>query len=304
MVELIGNVKVDYCFYSGKDDYSDGDIENEILEIVKNNTEEELEIVIAKDNRWPVLYHLSLVRQNILEWYPFEKNAEILEIGAGCGAITGVLSRKASEVTCNELSKRRSLINAYRNQDCENIKILVGNFNDVCFEKQYDYITLIGVFEYARYYTVGDSPYTDFLKRIKKLLKPQGKILMAIENKFGLKYWAGVREDHTGVFFDGIEGYHATDSKVRTFSKIELEDIIVKAGFSHCEFFYPHPDYKFPRIIFSEDCLPKEEDLTCSLDQYDNSRMYLFNETAVYKNILASKVYPFFANSFLIEIGV
>lgn len=31
----------------------------------------------------------------------------------GCGALTGILSRKAGNVTCIELSEKRSLINVY-----------------------------------------------------------------------------------------------------------------------------------------------------------------------------------------------
>ena len=39
---------------------------------------------------------------------------EVLEVGAGMGAITGALAAKAKKVDCIELSKRRSLVNAHR----------------------------------------------------------------------------------------------------------------------------------------------------------------------------------------------
>lgn len=87
-------------------------------------------------------------------------------------------------------------------------------------------------------------------KKISGYLKEDGKLLIAIENKFGLKYWAGSREDHTGKFFDGLEGYIDTDSKVRTFSKEALKKIITDAGYGRAEFYYPFPDYKFPVQIF------------------------------------------------------
>ena len=58
------------------------------------------------------MYHLSDIRQNIVEWLQIENTAEILEIGSGCGAITGTLARKAKSVTCIELSEKRSMINA------------------------------------------------------------------------------------------------------------------------------------------------------------------------------------------------
>ena len=185
MKEKIGNVVLNYQFYKGNDEYSDGDIEDVLLDLVEN--QDDIIEILKNDDRWPILYHLSPVRQNILEWYPFKKDANILEVGSGCGAITGVLCRKAKTVTCNDLSKRRSLINANRNKEFDNLEIMVGNFNDIVFEQKFDYITLIGVLEYANYYTEGENPFEVFLQKIKKLLNPGGKILIAIENKFGLK---------------------------------------------------------------------------------------------------------------------
>ena len=115
MTEQIGKVTLDYTFYNGQDQYSDGDIENDLLQLIME--EPDVEKILAEDDRWPVLYHFSPVRQNILEWNPFKKDASVLEIGAGCGAISGVLCRNAKHVTSVDLSKRRSLINANRNKE-------------------------------------------------------------------------------------------------------------------------------------------------------------------------------------------
>lgn len=300
MEEKIGNVTIDYTFYKGTDAYSDGDIENDILKLVSE--EPDVEKILANDNRWPVLYHLSPVRWNILEWYPFKENASVLEIGAGCGAISGVLCKNAKRVVSVDLSKRRSLINANRNRHCGNLTIMVGNFNDVELTEKFDYITLIGVLEYAGYYTDAQDPFVTFLEKISGYLKEDGKLLIAIENKFGLKYWAGAREDHTGGFFDGLEGYVGTNSKTRTFSKDGLDAIIHKAGYSRTEFYYPFPDYKFPTRIFSDECLPKEEDLIEGMTALDNSRMQLMDENLVYGELLKEGKFDFFSNSFFVEV--
>ena len=142
MLENIGGVIVDDEFYCGEDLYSDGGVEARILDACKNQKQHE---VLRTSNEWAVLYHLSDIRENLLEWYPFTKQDDILEIGSGCGAVTGLLSRKAKSVTCVELSRRRSLINAYRNQDCDNVTIMLGNFEDIKLSQSFDYITLIGV---------------------------------------------------------------------------------------------------------------------------------------------------------------
>ena len=44
--EKIGNVELDYTFYSGRDLYSDGKIEDELLQIVKEHPQEDYRKVI------------------------------------------------------------------------------------------------------------------------------------------------------------------------------------------------------------------------------------------------------------------
>ena len=83
MTEQVGKVTLDYSFYNGQDQYSDGDIEDDLLKLITE--EPDVEKILKRDDRWPVLYHFSPVRQNILEWYPFKKDASVLEIGSGGG---------------------------------------------------------------------------------------------------------------------------------------------------------------------------------------------------------------------------
>ena len=198
MQKQIGNVILDYTYYKGRDLYSDGEIEDFLLHIVKTEKERE---VLYTSSQWPVLYHLSDIRENIIEWYPFASDSSVLEIGSGCGALTGILSRKAGHVTCIELSEKRSLINAYRNKGSSNIKILLGNFQDIEIDEKYDYVTLIGVWEYSGLYVEHPTPYLKMLEIVKSYLKKDGKIIIAIENKMGLKYWNGASEDHTGKLY-------------------------------------------------------------------------------------------------------
>ena len=185
--------KLNLDYYKGKDLYSDGDVEEEILEIARSGKKlEELEAV-----KFPVLYHLSRARENILNWYPFREGANVLEIGSGCGAITGLLCRRLGRVVSVELSRRRAGINYARHKDYENLEILVGNLNDIAFKETFDYVIFNGVFEYAMGFTPGEKPYETYLRSVSRLLKPDGKILVAIENRLGLKYFAGAPEDHT-----------------------------------------------------------------------------------------------------------
>jgi precorrin-6B methylase 2 len=303
MNEKIGNVTLNFTYYSGVDLYSDGEIEDELLEIVQNYTKKEFNEVIAERKKWPIMYHLSHVRSNIIDWLPIGKEQSILEIGSGCGAITEVLSNKAKKVTCIELSKKRSLINAYRNSEKDNIEILVGNFEDIekKLDEKYDYITLIGVFEYGESYIIGKKPYETFLEVIDKHLKKDGKIIIAIENKLGLKYWAGCQEDHVGKYFESIEGYTNTNG-VKTFSKSELEAIFKNCGYNRYKFYYPYPDYKLPTHIYSDKYLPQKGELNNNIRNFDRQRIITFNETKVFDTIIKEGLFPIYSNSYLIVI--
>ncbi len=159
------NTKLNLNFYSGEDYYSDGDIENTILDIVKNNTD--FTDILYDTDDWAVLYHLTPVRKNLLEWYGFDKNTTLLEIGGGCGAFSGMFAEKLDKVTVVELSKRRAEIIYNRHKNYDNLEIIAGNLNDIVFEEKFDYVTLIGVLEYAGRFTDGSSPFETFLENAK-----------------------------------------------------------------------------------------------------------------------------------------
>ncbi len=304
MTEQIGKVKLDYSHYPGQDFYCDGAVEDELLEIVKRCRKDEYPRIIEEKADWPVLYHLSAQRENIIDWIPFGKTDRVLEIGSGCGAITGALSRKAGSVTCVELSKKRSLVNAYRNRECDNVTIHVGNFKDIepTLPCDYDYICLIGVFEYGQSYMGTDTPYEDFLKIIQKHLNDKGRLLIAIENKLGMKYFAGCREDHLGSYFTGIENYPGGGG-VRTFSRAGLERIFRSAGITRYHFYYPYPDYKFMTSLYSDEYLPKKGELYNNLRNFDRDRMLLFDEKNAFDSVLEDGYFDIFSNSYLAVAG-
>lgn len=284
-------------YYKGEDLYSDGDVENEVLEYAKKGP-------LAgdlQDVKFPVLYHLSKVRENILNWYPFKEGASAIEIGSGCGAITGLLCRRLARVVSVELSRRRAQINYTRHRELENLELYVGNMNDMEFGQKFDYVVVNGVFEYAMSFTQCGTPYETFLRNISRFLKPDGVILVAIENRLGLKYFAGAPEDHTDAYFDGLRGYENNDS-VRTFSRREWELLMERCGFSCYKFYYPYPDYKFPQEIFTDLSL-KEQKYGRPSWNFTEYRMALFSEEQMAAAMQREGVMAQFANSFLIEMS-
>lgn len=200
---------------------------------------------------WPSLYHLSGTRANILRPFEDDLRGDILEIGAGCGAITRYLGECGGNVLALEGSPRRASIARSRTRDLNNVTIVSDKFEDFQCGQKFDVVTLIGVLEYANLFTIGDNPTLSMLERVRTFLKPNGKLIIAIENQLGLKYFAGAPEDHVGVPMYGIEGRYRKD-QAQTFGRKELASLIGKAGFASSDFLAPFPDYKLPASIVTE----------------------------------------------------
>lgn len=235
--------------------YSDGDTaENTLAKIIREANDVS---VLSPElpqycTDWAKLYHLSPSRGNLFR--PFEhllKGRRVLEIGAGCGAISRYLGEAGAKVLALEGSPRRAAIAASRTRDLDNVTVLAERFDDFKVEEQFDVVTLIGVLEYASMFSADPDPAHGMLKRIRQLLKPDGHLFIAIENQLGLKYFAGAPEDHIGVAMYGIEGRYE-HGQPKTFGKKELEQLIGRSGFASSEFLSPCPDYKLPNSLITE----------------------------------------------------
>ncbi|GGG01097.1 hypothetical protein GCM10010912_52390 [Paenibacillus albidus] len=287
-------------FYNNESNYSDGvTIEDAILEIVMNNKQYDLEE--HNNIGWPAFYHLSHLRENILNWFPFKKQCRILEIGSGCGAITRLLCDKAKYVASVELTYKRANINFERHKEIENLEIFVGNFENMEFKEEFDYIVVNGVLEYAGGFINSDKPYEDFIRRMSNYMKNDGEVLIAIENRLGLKYFSGAKEDHLGDLFVGLNGY-VNEKKVKTFSKSEISLLLNDSGLIAKKFYYPYPDYKFPEIIYSDEGFEKVP-LSYDVNSYDTDRYMFFDEVQMQNLLVKEEVENVFANSFLIVAG-
>lgn len=272
---------------------------DEVLEYMhkySNNYDKAFE----ETSSWPVVYHLSDVRKNIVRWYPFKKTDTILEIGADLGEITEVLCDSLKSVTSIEFSKEKARSIYERNINRDNLEIIVGDIQNIKIDKKYDYILLNDVLAYANVHIDTKSPYEDLLKTLKEYLNSNGKILITIENKTGLKYWCGAKEEHTGKMFEALNNYPTTNS-VRTFSKHELENL-VKSINMHANFYYMFPDHKFPKLVLTDKFL--EKDIFVDYCPYYHEKMnIILNENQLYKEAFKNHTIPFFANSYFLELS-
>lgn len=288
-------------------DYSDG-IENKLLQILRSAQDlssgsEELSQQI---DSWATEYHLSPDRANLLRHIPFTINDNILELGSGCGAITRYLGETGSKVTAIEGSLARARCTAERSRDLDNVHVYCSEFQQIDWKKQrFDYILLVGVLEYSPMFFSSSDPMTACLKMVFPLLKPHGKLILAIENRLGLKYFLGASEDHEGKPYVGIEDLYKQNS-VKTLGRQELTELLRSAGFESLQYQYPFPDYKLPRLILTEKSLGlndfKPEDIIRHYPPRDYHRIYTpnFSYELAWSAIAQNKQIADFSNSFLV----
>ena len=134
---------------------------------------------------------------------------------------------------------------------------------NLTFKSKFDLILSIGVLEWIPKFSNSSGSaeliQLQFLKKCKKDLTPNGFLLIGIENRIGLKYLLGARDDHTGV--REILCYSKEIAKGK-FSKVyqkkleclthsisEYTAILKQAGFTSIEIYTAHPDYKFEKIF-------------------------------------------------------
>ncbi len=280
-------------------EYDNVSLEKKLLASVKKHTASEYNKVIAKETDYKITEALSHLRANCIEWLPIGENDSVCEIGSGYGAITEFLCERAKHVTAIELEEEKNLVNRARNQRAKNLTCITGSFDEATkeFTEQFDYILLIGSLECLARYRKEQQSYPDMLAAISAHLKPQGKLVIATANKFGLKYFAGCREAHSKQFFDSLED---NDKNVHLFTKKSLEETLHASGLPYTEVYYPYPDYQYAMSIFSDEYLPQPGDIINVAYNWDKDRLKLFDEAKVYDNIVKEGMFAEFANSFVV----
>ncbi|MFC1664572.1 class I SAM-dependent methyltransferase [Pseudomonadota bacterium] len=295
--------------------YSDGDeVEDFIKQIIaqandRSSLSQELDQKIVD---WSSEYHFSSVRANLLRPLELGGVSQALELGCGCGSITRYLGELGIEVDAIEGSLRRAEIARLRCAELDNINIINQNFNLLELPgKTYDSVFLVGVLEYAKRFYPSATSDRDALLQIlaaaQSVLKSEGAVIIAIENRVGLKYLMGASEDHYGIPNIGLYNYPEKEG-TKTYDLNEWEEILTESGFNSHQILYPFPDYKLPFAVISRNFLNQFENAH-SIFYGMRSRDYLCNMDTNIDEFLFWKIFhqirqiEKFSNSFLIVAG-
>ena len=298
--------------------YTDGDIEKTILNILKKKcgeTDNVFPLLEEHIEDWATEYHLSWVRQNILKPIEFKKEDFVLELGGGTGIITEYVVKRVEKLITVEGTEIRAKSISTRCQRHDNLDIIVANFLNLDLlsifgENSFNKILLIGVLEYVPKYdeNIDSDPINKLLNVCKKLLKQDGELIIAIENKIGLKYLLGREEDHIGEKHYGTQSFYKKND-VTTFTKKNLVSRLNNAGFIEIDSYYPFPDYKLPKVIIKEDLnLYNQESkkLISSVLSGIKTRNYSgrfadnLEEDRILNNVIEEEIIGSVSNSFLL----
>ncbi len=235
--------------------------------------------------QWEQNVRTSVMRESILNWYEFRPEASVLEI-------------INEESPVKELLKRR----------CRTVSSI--RFSDVNFDvsEKYDYVICLEALEYV-------SDPKSFLQGMIGLLKSDGRIIFSVDNRFGLKYFCGSGEKHTGVPFMGINGYYrnirledssknsAATGIGRSFSIGEITSLIKESGAENYKFYYPVPDSLMPQMIFT-DAWSNGINAAERLNDYNyHDEKMLGIEHRIMSEMIDAGALHFLADSFLVEVS-
>lgn len=256
---------------------SKDDISGQLLKVLRSYEGDRHEI-LKEHPRLDYLYALSGQRESLMDWYPFRQEGRLLEVGSGYGALTGVYARSVSQVDVLDLCEENLAVNRLRHVEfggLGNVRYLRGEirgYAEKCDER-YDYVVFVGTLE-------GNA--REQIQAAKRLLKPEGELLAAVCNPFGVKYWAGVEKDAFSFSKNALLGCLSEREDGRDVT-----------------FYYPMPDYRLPVSIFSDEYLPVKGDLTDTVEAYDYPRYVGLDVGARFDQVCEDGQFDRYANSYL-----
>lgn len=225
------------------------------------------------------------IQSGLLQWYDFKPNSTILYIGREVDAIAEMLRERAEVLICVscETAVKESWRQTYGNR--------------------FDYIISVAALERQLH-------PKRVLAGFRRLLKADGKLLLGMNNRLGIKYFCGDRDPYTERSFDGVEGYRRAYAKKedtfqgRMYSQAELKEMLRDAGWEECRFYAVLSDLENPTLIYAQDFMPNEDLSGRLFPTYHYPNSVFLEEECLYADLIANGMFHQTANAYLIECAL
>lgn len=140
----------------------------------------------------------------------------------------------------------------------------------------------------------------DFMQKVFHVLSSQGRVLLILNNKYGVRYFCGTLDEYSGLPFGSLNHY-AVSRSGRSYDKHTLSDLLYKSGFQYMKYYYPMPDYQVLQAVYTDNILPKEDIHERLVFCFEHEDSLIMDERELYADIIKNEVLPFFSNSFIVE---
>ena len=214
---------------------------------------------------------IANLNKNIISWYPIKENNTVLQIGE-------------NKHIFEELKTKTNAVDSISEKDLKTI------------QKKYNFVVLIGCFEKLN----TELEIVELLQTAQNCLTNDGKILLVMQNKFGMKYWTGEKISEKASPYESLVQH---TENILSLPKIKtiLNNLQLKY-----KFYYPLPDYKITNVIYTDEFMPDDESIDSRILTFcNNDEILNFSEREAYKQLIKEdkKLFPFFSNSYFIEIS-
>ena len=226
----------------------------------------------------------------LLSWYSFAKKGKILYITNGATRFSGdrlvkLLTEQGREVVCadGKLIHEEKFIK----------------------ENEAEFIYIISAEELEK-----NSDIDKTLQIWKKLLKPDGTLLLGMNNRIGLRFFCGDKDLYSGNCLDGIENYRnlrKEDWEIlsgRMYARAEIDKFLEDSGFVDKRYYSVLPNLDMPQIILREDYIPNEELGIRLFPMYKNPETVYLAEEYLYTTLIENGLFHKLANAYLIECSL
>lgn len=220
------------------------------------------------------------ISKGLLRWYEFKEESRVLYIGKPEEALAEFLRERGLLTVCRE--------------PLESVDVSWTAENRGCFQ----YVVSVVKLEEQ-----GDP--VGYLKAWKELLSPDGRLLLGMNNRLGLRYFCGDRDPYTDRNYDGIENYRdrnmGQEGKGRCYSRHEIKEMLGKSGYPAVKLFSVLPDLEHPQLIYAESALPNEDLSNRLFPMYHEPGAVFLKEEYLYADLAENGMFHAMANAFLAE---